>query len=184
MNPKKAFLLALLFLTACSAQQTKVYSKNNTEGLGAISLVQMPTVQGAMRSLSEYKGRVTILHFFASWCSECGPEAESLTNLARGFENSDFAVVGVAIDDDPFELQKFVARNNAQFPVLIDTTGEFKTFFQVKEIPMTLILDRNGMPLHFKDPQSSQMTAQIIGARRWDTTPPVELIAQLIERHR
>lgn len=176
---KYIFLLLPLLFLSCSAGTGKA-SPNQT-GLMEVSKISLPSVQGPARKLSDFRGKVTLLHFFSSWCAECGPEATTLSNLHKDFENSGFAVVGIAVDDDPFDLQKFVTQHNANFPIMIDTGDDFRQFFQVREIPMTLILDKTGKPFSFQDPDTGAVTSQIIGARRWDTAKPVELVARLVE---
>jgi hypothetical protein len=64
----------------------------------------------------------------------------------------------------------------------MDVTGEIKDYFSVKELPTTLMLDRVGVPIYFKDPKSGAVTAKIEGPRAWDTTEPVQVIAGLVER--
>jgi hypothetical protein len=90
-------------------------------------------------------------------------------------------VVGVAVDDDPFQMQAFISKYQLPFPVILDETGELKTFFSVKELPTTLFLDKRGVPIRFQDPMTGNVTAMITGPRVWDTAEAVEIIAALVE---
>jgi hypothetical protein len=94
---------------------------------------------------------------------------------------TDFQIVGVAIDGDPFEVQRFVSQLRIPFPVVLDIDGELKRFFSVQQVPTTIFLDRMGIPVTFKDPETNAATAKLLGARRWDTERPVEMIAGMIE---
>ena len=156
-------------------------SDPNMAGLREISRVDFPTVQGSQESLASYRGKIVLLHFFASWCSECVAEVPTLRNLHNAFKGSDFQIVGVAVDDDPFDAQSFVRQFGVPFPVILDTTSELKNYFSVKDLPVTLFLDRRGVPVTFQDPQTGGYTAKLIGGRRWDTERPVEMIAGMIE---
>ena len=51
----------------------------------------------------------------------------------------------------------------------------------IKDLPVTMILDKNGVPVMFQDPQTGKFTSKLTGARRWDTEQPVEMIAGLVE---
>jgi peroxiredoxin len=122
-----------------------------------------------------------LLHFFSSWCPDCAGEAPSLRNLEAALRGSDFQIVGVSIDDDPFEARSFASRFNLPFPIITDTQGELKQYFSVKEVPTTIFLDRMGVPVTLHDPDTGAATAQLVGARRWDTERPIEMIAGMIE---
>ena len=153
----------------------------NASGLQEVLQTDYTTVQGSRLNLANYSGKIVMLHFFASWCSDCIGEAPSLRNLHTAFMGTDFQIVGVAIDGDPFEVQRFVSQLRIPFPVVLDIDGELKRFFSVQQVPTTIFLDRMGIPVTFKDPETNAATAKLLGARRWDTERPVEMIAGMIE---
>lgn len=124
-----------------------------------------------------------MLHFISSWCGQCALEAAGVNNLQSSFAGSPFTVIGVFVDDDPFQAQLFAAKHNIQHPLLLDVTGDLKTFFSVKELPTTIFLDKTGMPITFKDPSTGKVTAKLEGPRVWDSSGPVEMIASLVEDH-
>ena len=181
--PNALLLTALLGVTGslsgCFSSASE--SDPNMAGLREISRTDFPTVQGSQESLANYRGKIVLLHFFASWCSECVTEVPTLRNLNNAFKGSDFQIVGVAVDDDPFDAQSFVRQFGVPFPVILDTQGDLKSYFSVKDLPATLFLDRKGVPVTFQDPQTGGYTAKLIGSRRWDTETPVEMIAGMIE---
>jgi peroxiredoxin len=142
----------------------------------------MPVANGPQMSIADQRGKIVMLHFLSSWCRECSVEAPSLRYLHNSFKDSNFSIIGVAVDDEPFQTQSFVSRFQLPFPVLMDITGDLKAFFAIKQIPSTLFLDRQGTPIYFKDPNSGKITAKLEGARAWDTAQPVQMIAGLVER--
>jgi peroxiredoxin len=168
-------------MSACSTTAGSAAVEANNEGLRDILNVALPTVGGAQRRLKDFRGQIVMLHFFSSWCGQCKLEAPTLRNVHNSFKDSKFTVVGVAVEDDPFQAQAFVSNFQLPFPVLLDISGELKQYFSVKELPATLFLDRNGVPIRFQDPSTGNVTAMIEGARMWDTTKPVEMIANLVE---
>jgi peroxiredoxin len=133
-------------------------------------------------SISDHRGKIVMLHFLSSWCRECTAEAPALSNLHDSFKGSGLSIIGIAVDDEPFQTQSFTTRLQFPFPVLMDVSGDLKSFFSIKQLPSTLFLDRQGMPIYFKDPDSGQVTAKLEGARAWDTTLPVQMIAGLVEQ--
>jgi peroxiredoxin len=173
--------LASLFAVVALGCASSAPSDPNMEGLKEVLRTEFPTVQGPQASISTYRDNIVLLHFFASWCVECSAEAPTLRNLQKSFSGSDFQIVGVAIDDDPFEAQRFVSNYGLPFPVILDSQGELKHYFSIKDLPVTMLLDKNGVPIMFQDPQTGNFTSKLTGARRWDTERPVEMIAGLIE---
>ena len=153
----------------------------NQEGLQEVLQAEFVTLDGSRERLANFSGKIVLLHFFASWCPDCTAEAPSLRNLDLALKGSDFQIIGVAIDDDPFEARGFAARMRLPFPVLLDTQGELKRYFSVREVPTTMFLDRMGVPVTFQDPETGAPTAKLSGARRWDTDRPVEMIVGMIE---
>ncbi|MEY4668030.1 MAG: hypothetical protein RL518_729 [Pseudomonadota bacterium] len=160
---------------------SKAPANPNMQGLQEIIQTDFATVQGARENLASYSGKVVLLHFFASWCPDCAAEAPSLRNLDAALQGSDFQIVGVALDDDPFEARGFASRFKLPFPIIVDPQGELKQYFSIKEVPTTIFLDRMGVPVTFQDPETGIATAKLVGARRWDTERPVEMIAGMIE---
>ncbi len=171
--------LSSAFLAGCASSQ--VTQNPNSQGLQEVIQTEFPTAQGPRASLSNYSGKVVLLHFFASWCPDCAGEAPSLRNLDAALKGSDFQIIGVSIDNDPFEARNFATRFGLPFPIIVDPQGDLKQYFSIKEVPTTIFLDRMGVPVTFQDPDTGVATAKLVGARRWDTERPVEMIAGMIE---
>jgi thiol-disulfide isomerase/thioredoxin len=159
----------------------KDQQKNSNESLEEVLEASFPTVSGPQSSLADYGGNIVMLHFFASWCRDCAAEIPSLKNLHSNFDGTTFEIVGVAVDDTPADAEAFALRHELPFPVLIDTAGDLKNYFSVRDLPTTLFLDRNGTPIRFQDPSTGRITSKLEGSRRWDTGSPVSMIGGLIE---
>ena len=173
---------AVIALCGCSSSGVPPHGDDaNARALKEVLRTEFPTTSGEQSKLSDFRGKIVLLHFFASWCVECEAEAPALKNLSNSFEGADFAIVGVAIDDDPFDTKRFVDRHQISYPVLMDVAGDLKGFFSVRGLPVTIILDRSGSPITFQDPQTGSVTAKLEGSRRWDTEGPVQMIAGLVE---
>ncbi len=174
-------LSGLLAALGCSPRSSSSASSEQTQALREVLQLKIPVANGRQMSISDQHGKIVMLHFMSSWCRECSSEAPSLRNLHDNFKGSQFAIIGVAVDDEPFQTQSFVTRLQLPFPVLMDVTDDLKSFFSIKELPTTLFLDRRGTPIYFKDPNTGNTTAKLEGPRAWDTVQPVEMIAGLVE---
>ena len=173
--------LALLTIQGATGCFSKGTPDPNIQGLQEVLRTEFPTVRGNPERIANYQDKIVLLHFFASWCADCAAEAPTLKNLQSSFKGSDFQVIGIAVDDDPFDAQRFARELGLTFPVMLDTQGELKHYFSIKDLPVTMFLDRKGIPVTFQDPQTGGFTAKLIGARRWDTERPVEMIAGMVE---
>lgn len=181
ISPRFLLTLSLSILVSCSPMTPSGDGSSNRSSLDSALRTTYPTVSGQQVSLSDFRNKIVLLHFIASWCAECAIEAPSLNSVHSSFKDSNFSVVGVAIDDDPFQMQVFRSKHNLQFPVLLDTTGSLKTFFGVKALPTTIFLGKNGTPIRFSDPGDGEVSAKIEGGRVWDSPKSVEMIAALVE---
>ncbi|MBZ0221347.1 MAG: TlpA family protein disulfide reductase [Candidatus Methylomirabilis sp.] len=95
------------------------------------------------RSLSEFKGKTVLLHFWASWCEPCREEFPALSKLASDFRDRGLVVLGVAIDSKK-RVMEFLEKSPAGFPMLIDQYGEAKKSYRVGVIPMSVIIGKSG----------------------------------------
>lgn len=167
-------------LLACSPA-TVSYDENQA-GLAFTLGEEFVTASGEQTRLADFNGRIVLLHFLSPQCALCEKESPSLKKLHDSFKDSGFSVVGVAVKGtDPFSAHSFALRNNIRFPILMDTEGSLAEFFSISEIPSSLFLNRDGVPLRLEDPGSGEPTSIITGPREWDTEGPVEMVASIVE---
>ncbi len=167
-------------LLAC-APATVSYDENQS-GLAFTLGEEFVTASGDGARLADFNGRIVLLHFLSPQCQLCEKEAPSLRRLHDSFKDSSFSVVGVAVKGtDPFSVHSFALKNKLSFPILMDTEGALAEFFSISEIPSSLFLNRDGVPLQLEDPASGEPTSIITGPREWDTEGPVEMVASIVE---
>ena len=100
--------------------------------------------KGASVKLSDYKGKVVLLDFWATWCGGCKVEIPWYMEFQNKYKESGLSVVGVSMDEDGWKSVKpFLATNKINYPIVIgnsDLGGQFG----VSGLPLTLLIDRNG----------------------------------------
>ena len=140
----------------------------------------IPYLGGGTKKLSDYRGKVVLLNFRASWCGPCVAELPALERLQSKLKDRGFIVVSIGIDDDEDSLSTFAERFGLSFPVLVDRLGEVKGRYRLTGVPETFILDRDGRFVMVMDPADNSPVVRIIGPREWDTPNSVSRLAGLL----
>jgi peroxiredoxin len=94
--------------------------------------------------LSEFRGDVVMINFWATWCGPCRQEMPLLDELYQRYERVGFSLLGVNIDDDSRKAMNMISELGVNFPVLFDNTKEVSKLYQVDAMPVTVIVDRDG----------------------------------------
>ena len=99
---------------------------------------------GANLRLSEYRGDVVMVNFWATWCGPCRQEMPLLDELYSRYERVGFSLLGVNIDDDSRKAMNMIAELGVSFPVLFDARKEVSQLYEVDAMPVTVLIDREG----------------------------------------
>ena len=94
--------------------------------------------------LSEYRGDVVMINFWATWCGPCRQEMPLLEELYSRYNRVGFNLLGVNIDDDSRRAMQMVEELGVNFPVLFDARKEVSKLYEVEAMPVTVIVDRTG----------------------------------------
>ena len=130
---------------------------------------ELPDLKGNVVTLSEQRGKVVLLTFWASWCGPCREEMPSLNRLFQTIGGADFTVLGVNIETRIAPAKRFAADFELTFPVLLDTTNKVAEQYGVFNIPQSFLIDRNGRLLH-----------RYLGYIDWMTAENLEKLRSLI----
>lgn len=101
-------------------------------------------MNGATVRLADYKGKVLLLNFWATWCGPCRTEIPELVRLVDEHKPSGFEVVGVSIDDSPEQLRAFAQEMKMNYPSLLMLDDLDTAFGPMWALPTTFLIDRNG----------------------------------------
>ncbi len=103
---------------------------------------------GENMRLSEYRGDVVMINFWATWCGPCRQEMPLLDELYTRYQRVGFNLLGVNIDDDSSRAMKMVDELGVSFPVLFDARKEVSKLYEVNAMPVTVLVDREGNVRH------------------------------------
>jgi len=101
-------------------------------------------LSGRNQRLSEFRGDVVVLTFWASWCGPCREALESV-DAALGASGGAPAALGVSLDRDPVRAGSMVASLGLRHPTLLDAGQSVGRLYDVQHLPLTLLIDREGV---------------------------------------
>jgi peroxiredoxin len=108
----------------------------------------LKSASGTNLRLSEYRGNVVMINFWATWCGPCRQEMPLLNDLYSRYERVGFSLLGVNIDDDSRRAMDMAEELGVSFPVLFDERKEVSKLYQVEAMPVTVLVDREGKVRH------------------------------------
>ncbi|MBN2736374.1 MAG: TlpA family protein disulfide reductase [Spirochaetales bacterium] len=123
---------------------------------------QLKNLKGQPVKLSDQKGKVVLLNFWATWCGPCRSEMPSMEKLYQKYRSSGFEILAVDLQEAAETVSEFAKEQGYSFPILLDTTGEQAQAYGARGIPTSYLIDKQGY-----------IVAGIVGATEW-FTPSVE----------
>jgi peroxiredoxin len=103
----------------------------------------LKTLGGENLRLSEYRGRVVLVNFWASWCGPCREQLPALQELHDRYERAGLKVLAVNVEEDRGEA--VAAAGGYTFPVLLDAEHRVSRRYDIGSMPVTLLIDRDGV---------------------------------------
>ncbi|MBA3753823.1 MAG: TlpA family protein disulfide reductase [Nitrospira sp.] len=132
---------------------------------------QLPDLNDKQLRLSDYRGKVVFLNFWATWCKPCREEMPSMEVLYKNFEKDGLVILAISIDrvTTTKEIPPFVKGLNLTFPVLIDSWGQTDKRYKLMGVPETYIIDQQGI-----------LRDKVIGPRDWTRLDNLKVLTQLL----
>lgn len=118
-------------------------------------------LDGTTIRLSDYRGQVVMLNFWATWCPPCRREMPMLQTIADRYQ--EFVILAVNDAETPEQIQPFVDRLGLRFPIVLDETEQLQRMFRVMGYPTSIFIDREGriFATHLGELNSEQLVAYI-----------------------
>ncbi len=133
----------------------------------------MDLATGDSLSLHEhYKGQVTLVNIWATWCGPCKEEMPAMQQAYAELAPRGFKVAAVSIDEaDPADVKAFAAELGITFDILQDRSGRIQQVYQTTGVPESFLLDKDGV-----------IVKRIIGAHDWSSQVNRDLVARLLDQ--
>ncbi|MGH2650458.1 MAG: TlpA family protein disulfide reductase [Actinomycetota bacterium] len=125
----------------------------------------VPSLTGRPLSLADFRERVVLLNFWATWCPPCREEMPSMERLYQRYKDRGFTILALSIDRNVGAVPGFVERFRLTFPIGLDP----ESAYQMRALPTTVLIDRVG-----------QVTALAVGARDWDSPAAHAVVETLL----
>ena len=166
----RGYLLAivlLLFSLPAAAQQA---------GAGLTRLADAPLapdfslldMEGAVHRLSDYRGRIVIVNFWATWCPPCREEMPSMQRAWEQLRPEGILMFGINVGEDEDTIFQFTADYPVDFPLLMDSDSAVTGQWPVRGLPTTFVVDPAG-----------RLVYRAIGSREWDDPVLLALVRAL-----
>ena len=137
--------LATLTSTGCVPEQSVRAAVKDAKTRKPAPDFTLKDVNGKPVKLSDYKGKVVLLNFWATWCGPCKIEIPWFKEFETSYKNQGFAVLGVAMDDDGWEsVRPYLADKQVNYRVVVGTEQVSVLYGDVESLPTTFVIDREG----------------------------------------
>ena len=176
---RTVLISTLLCLSMAAAAFSAVHDENvsSTAQRGVVKPgepapnFQLRDMNGRIMSLSDLRGKVVLLNFWATWCGPCRIEMPAMERLYRTYDRKDFEILAVSTDAQGVAVTKpFQQENKLTFPILHDADFRVGLSYGARTLPMTFMVDRQGI-----------VRQHIFGARDWEAPEAHQLIEMLMK---
>jgi peroxiredoxin len=123
-------------------------------------------------SLEDYRGSVTLVNIWATWCVPCREEMPSMQRLYDSVGTRGFRIAAISIDEgSPEDVTAFARELDLSFDILHDRSGAVERLYQTTGVPESFLLDRRGV-----------LVKRVIGAHDWSSPANIAAVARLLEQ--
>ncbi|HSB34744.1 MAG TPA: TlpA disulfide reductase family protein [Nitrospirota bacterium] len=177
-STKKILFLVVVIIAVALAvaghfiKDRKIEKKIITTGDRAPDF-SLASLNGRSISLADLRGKIVMVHFWATWCPPCVEELPTLAKLYEELKGGDFEMLAVSVDEGGgAAVEAFLKKNSLTLPVFLDPGGSVSRLYGTYKFPETYILDRQGSvrykvigPRDWRDPEALRALRELIAAR-------------------
>ena len=127
-------------------------------------------LRGGNTGLVDYKGKVVLLNFWATWCMPCRAEMPGMETLWQNYKEQGLVVAAVSVDEGSRgRIETFAKLLDLSFPVLLDPESKVSDLYKVSNMPTSFLIDRNG-----------KIISRIVGSEEWASAEAIQLVEKLL----
>ncbi|MBI4527049.1 MAG: TlpA family protein disulfide reductase [Deltaproteobacteria bacterium] len=131
----------------------------------------LPNLEGGKVGLKDFRGKLLMLNFWASWCVPCREEMPAMERLYQRYKDLGFVILGVNVKDQKKSALSFVRELKITFPIAFDPEGEVGLLYGAWGLPTTYLIDNKGIAL-----------ARAWGPAEWYSPGARELIKKILDQ--
>ena len=155
----------LVFWCAAAAAELPTWSGGPTPAL------RLQDLEGKVHTLADYRGKVVLINFWATWCAPCRYEMPSIEKLRDALKGRPFAVLAVNLGEPEPRIRAFLQEVPLRFPVLLDPEAQAAQAWKVKALPATFVVGPDG-----------RVRYRYIGELDWSRDPARKAIVALLPK--
>jgi peroxiredoxin len=177
ISAAKKNIVVVILIAAVGLFLLFLFAKEGSRGIKIIHEgdrapeFRLQALDGRAVSLADFRGKVVMVHFWATWCPPCVEEMPTIEQLYRSSGSTDFEILAVSVDEGGAgAVAEFMKRNGLSLPALLDPGRSVAGLYGTFKFPETYIVDGRGI-VKFK----------AIGPRDWTAPANMNVIRRLIE---
>jgi len=163
LHPKILILACLLSPLPVNAAPLEPYTDK------ADSAFTLTDLKDQTRSLSDFRGKVVLVNFWASWCPPCIYEMPELSRLKKHFADRPFEILAINVGEKKYKVRKFTEVIRLELPVLLDSASKTFDAWGVKTLPTSFLIDTDG-----------KIRYQVRGNPGWETDETLTIIESML----
>jgi len=129
-------------------------------------------LRGGNTGLADYKGKVVLLNFWATWCRPCRAEMPGMETLWQKYKEQGLVVAAISVDEGSRgRIETFSKLLDLSFPILLDPESKVSNLYKVTNMPTSFFIDRNG-----------KIISRIVGTEEWASPEAIQLVERLLSQ--
>lgn len=145
--PLALCVIYMLTLAGCAKKNAETDESAGDETVSAVKApnFSLPDLQGNTLKFSDFKGKVILVDFWATWCGPCKLEVPHLVDLYEQYNAQGFEIIGIALDNSGAEVvEPFTREYNVTYPVVLGNREVAIAFGGLTAIPTAFLVDKSG----------------------------------------